>query len=142
MRTTASPETGDTAMARVTYSNPAGAPQPQSRYSQAALIEGEGRRVVISGQVGLRPDGTPVAAGEDQIDQCLVNLGAVLAAHGMGPANIVKMTVFLTDATLVAAWRRQRDAFMGGHAPTSTLLIVAGLASPDFKVEVEAEAVG
>ncbi len=129
-------------MARVTYSNPPGAPQPQSRYSQAALIEGEGRRLIVSGQVGLRPDGTPVAAPEDQIDQCLANLGAVLAAHGMGPANIVKMTVFLTDPVLVPHWRRHRDAFLAGHAPTSTLLIVAGLASPDFVVEVEAEAVG
>ncbi len=129
-------------MARVTYSNPPGAPQPQSRYSQAALIEGEGRRLIVSGQVGLRPDGTPVAAPEDQIDQCLANLGAVLAAHGMGPANIVKMTVFLTDPVLVPHWRRHRDAFLSGHAPTSTLLIVAGLASPDFVVEVEAEAVG
>lgn len=128
-------------MARVTFSNPPGAPQPQSRYSQAALVEGEGKRLVISGQVGLRPDGTPVAGPVDQIDQSLANLGAVLAAHGMGPANIVKMTVFLTDPGLVGAWRARRDAFLQGHAPTSTLLIVAGLATPDFKVEVEAEAV-
>lgn len=128
-------------MARVTYSNPPGAPQPQSRYSQAALIEGEGRRLVISGQVGLRPDGSLVEAPEAQIDQCLANLGAVLAAHGMAASNIVKMTVFLTDPQLVGAWRRQRDAFLAGHAPTSTLLVVAALASPDFKVEVEAEAV-
>jgi enamine deaminase RidA (YjgF/YER057c/UK114 family) len=128
-------------MARITFSNPAGAPQPQSRYSQAALIEGEGRRLVVSGQVGLRPDGGLVADPAAQIDQALANLGAVLAAHGMGPANIVKMTVFLTDPALVGTWRRQRDAFMAGAAPASTLLIVAGLATPDFKVEVEAEAI-
>jgi len=128
-------------MAKVTFSNPPGAPQPQSRYSQGALIEGESRRLVISGQVGLRPDGTPVAAPEDQMGQSLANLGAVLAAHGMAPANIVKMTVFLTDPQLVVHWRRHRDAFLAGHAPASTLLIVAGLASPDFVVEVEAEAV-
>jgi len=73
--------------------------------------------------------------------QALANLGAVLAAHGMGPANIVKMTVFLTEPELVREWRAQRDAFLQGHAPASTLLIVAGLATPDFKVEVEAEAV-
>lgn len=128
-------------MARVTFSNPDGAPKPASRYSQAALIEGEGRRLVISGQVGLRPDGTPVAEAEDQMAQALANLGAVLTAHGMGVANLVKMTVFLTDPTQIPAWRRQRDAFLGGHAPTSTLLIVAGLASGSFLVEVEGEAV-
>jgi enamine deaminase RidA (YjgF/YER057c/UK114 family) len=128
-------------MARITFSNPAGAPQPASRYSQAALIEGEGRRLVISGQVGLRPDGTPVADAEDQMGQALANLAAVLAGHGMGVENLVKITVFLTDASQIPAWRRQRDAFLGGHAPTSTLLIVAGLASPTFAVEVEGEAV-
>ncbi len=128
-------------MARVTFSNPDGAPKPASRYSQAALIEGEGRRLVISGQVGLRPDGTPVAEAEDQMMQALDNLGAVLAAHGMGVGNLVKMTVFLTDPSQIPAWRRRRDAFLGGHAPTSTLLIVAGLASGSFLVEVEGEAV-
>ncbi|MBR0673892.1 RidA family protein [Neoroseomonas soli] len=128
-------------MARIAFSNPPGAPQPQSRYSQAALIEGEGRRLVVSGQVGLRPDGSLVREAEAQIDQSLANLGAILAAHGMGPANIVKMTVFLTDPSLVGAWRARRDAFLQGHAPASTLLIVAGLATPDFKVEVEAEAI-
>jgi len=128
-------------MARVTFSNPPGAPVPQSRYSQAALVEGEGRRLVISGQVGVRPDGTTVPHPEQQIDQALENLGAVLSAHGMAPANLVKVTVFLTDTALVPIWRMKRDAFMAGHAPTSTLLIVAGLASGDFQVEVEAEAV-
>ena len=128
-------------MARITFSNPAGAPQPASRYSQAALIEGEGRRLVISGQVGLRPDGSPVADPEDQMGQALANLAAVLAGHGMGVENLVKITVFLTDASQIPAWRRRRDAFLGDHAPTSTLLIVAGLASPTFAVEVEGEAV-
>ncbi|MBW6400778.1 RidA family protein [Roseomonas sp. HJA6] len=128
-------------MANVTFSNPAGAPVPASRYSQAALIEGPGRRLVISGQIGVLPDGTPVSGPEAQIGQALGNLSAVLAGHGMTVANLVKMTVFLTDPTLIPHWRRHRDAFLGGHAPTSTLLIVAGLASPDFVVEVEAEAV-
>lgn len=128
-------------MARLSFSNPPGAPQPQSRYSQAALIEAEGRRLVLAGQVGVRPDGTAVADPAAQIDQALANVGALLAAHGMGVGNIVKMTVFLTDPALTPEWRRRRDTFLAGHAPASTLLIVAGLASPNFKVEVEAEAV-
>ncbi len=129
-------------MATVIFSNPPGAPVPASRYSQAALIEGPGKRLVISGQVGVRPDGTPVSAPEDQIDQALANLRAVLAGHGMDVGNLVKITVFLTDRALIAHWRRLRDGFLGSHAPTSTLLIVAGLASPDLVVEVEGEAIG
>ncbi|MGK7870630.1 RidA family protein [Falsiroseomonas sp. E2-1-a20] len=126
----------------ITFSNPEGVHTPGSRYSHAALVEGATRRLVISGQIGVAPDGTVVSGGEAQIAQALANLGAVLAAHGMGPANIVKMGVFLTDRGLITPWRMEREKFLGTLAPASTLLIVAGLADPRFVFEVEAEAVG
>ena len=126
----------------VTFSNPATVHAPGSRYSHAALVEGPGRRLVMSGQVGIAPDGTVATGGQDQIAQALANLAAILAAHGMGPGNVVKMVVFLTDRSLIPAWRQERDKFLGGtHAPASTLLVVAGLADPRFVFEVEAEAV-
>jgi enamine deaminase RidA (YjgF/YER057c/UK114 family) len=109
-------------------------------YSHAVLVTGPGRRLVISGQVGTAPDGSIAEGGEAQIDQALANLGAILAAHGMSPANLVKVTVFLTDPALIPAWREKRGAWQGAHRPASTLLIVAGLADPRFVVEVEAEA--
>jgi len=125
----------------LSFSNPAGVHAPGSRYSHAAVVEGPGRRLLISGQVGIAPDGTVAPSGRDQIAQALANLGAVLAAHGMGPANIAKMGVFLTDRALIAAWREERAKLLGQLAPASTLLIVAGLADPRFVFEVEAEAV-
>ena len=125
----------------VRFSNPEGVHAPASRYSHAALVEGASRRLVVSGQVGVAPDGTVAAGAEAQVDQALANLGTILAAHGMGVTNIVKMTVFLTDAALVGAWRARCTAWLGEHAPASTLLVVAGLADPRFLVEVEAEAV-
>jgi enamine deaminase RidA (YjgF/YER057c/UK114 family) len=123
------------------FSNPAGVHAPGSRYSHAAVVDGPGRRLLISGQVGIAPDGTVRPAGRDQIAQALANLGAVLAAHGMGPANIAKMGVFLTDRALIPTWREEREKLLGQLAPASTLLIVAGLADPRFVFEVEAEAV-
>ncbi len=125
----------------VTFSNPEGVHAPGSRYSHAALVEGPGRRLVISGQIGVRPDGSIASGGEAQVAQALANLGAILAAHGMGPANIVKMGVFLTDRALIGPWWAEREKFLGTLAPTSTLLLVAGLADPRFVFEVEAEAV-
>jgi enamine deaminase RidA (YjgF/YER057c/UK114 family) len=127
-------------VATITLSNPPGAPTPASRYSQAALIEGTARRLVISGQIGVTPEGEVLEDGDAQAAQALANLGAILAAHGMGPRDVVKVTVFLTDRALLGPWRARRDAFFAGHAPTSTLLFVAGLADPRFLVEVEAEA--
>ena len=124
----------------ISLSNPDGVFPPGSRYSHAALIEGGGRRLVLSGQVGLTPDGHLDGDAEEQMRQALANLGAILSAHGMGPRNVAKVAVFLTDRELVPLWREARDAFFDGHAPASTLLIVAGLADPRFHVEVEAEA--
>ena len=128
------------AAATITLTNPPGVHAPASRYSHAALVEGATRRLVVSGQVGIAPDGAVPEGGEAQIDQALANLGAVLAAHGLSPRDVVKHTVFLTDRSLIGAWRARRDAFFAGHAAASTLLVVAGLADPRFVVEVEAEA--
>lgn len=120
-------------------SNPPTVHKPGS-YSHAVLVRDASRRLVISGQVGTAPDGRIAEGGEAQIDQALANLGAILAAHGMAPANLVKVTVFLTDPALIGPWRERRGAWMGEHRSASTLLIVAGLADPRFLVEVEAEA--
>jgi len=124
----------------ISFNNPDGVFPPGSRYSHAAVVEGGGRRLVVSGQVGLRPDGHLDRDPEEQIKQALANLGAVLSGNGMGPRDVVKVTAFLTDQELVPLWREARINFFDGHAPASTLLIVAGLADPRFVVEVEAEA--
>lgn len=124
----------------VTFSNPPGVRPPGTRYSHAALVEGPGRRLVISGQVGIAQDGTIPPGAEAQVEQALANLTAILAAHGMGWGDVVKMTVLLTDAAQIPGWRAKRAAVLGELAPCSTLMIVAGLADPRFLVEIEAEA--
>jgi len=128
-------------MSVITLSNPSTVHSTGGRYSHAALVEGGTRRLVISGQVGVAPDGTMAEGATAQMAQALANLGAVLAAHGMKPTDVVKATTFLTDRASLPAWREARQAFFGDHASASTLLFVAGLADPRLMVEVEAEAV-
>lgn len=127
-------------MAAITHSNPPTVRTP-SGYTHAISIEGAARRLIISGQVGMAMDGSVPTTGEGQIAQALANLRAVLEANGMNVSNIVKTTIFLTDRSLLAAFRTARGAVLGDHAPASTLLFVAGLADPRFVVEIEAEAV-
>jgi 2-iminobutanoate/2-iminopropanoate deaminase len=124
----------------ITLSNPPAVRAPGTRYSHAALVEGARRRLVISGQVGVQPDGTVPATAEGQIAQACANLRAVLEAHGMGTADVVKVTAFLTDRALIPAYRAAREAMFADHASASTLLVVAGLADPRWVVEIEAEA--
>lgn len=127
-------------MPTLTLVNPPTVHSTGGRYAHAVRVEGAAKRLVISGQIGVAPDGTVIEDGEAQIAQALANLKAILVAEGMGFANVVKMTVFLTDTALIPAWRTARGAAMAGAVSASTLLIVAGLADPRFKVEVEAEA--
>jgi enamine deaminase RidA (YjgF/YER057c/UK114 family) len=124
----------------LTTSNPASVRAPASRYSHAVLVEGAARRLVISGQVGVAPDGSVPSSGEGQITQAFANLRGILEAHGMGFGDVVKTTAFLTDRALLGAFRAARDAIFAEHAPASTLLFVAGLADPRWVVEIEAEA--
>jgi len=127
-------------MATITTSNPPHVRAPTG-YTHGLLLEGVERRLIISGQVGVSPDGSVPSTGEGQIAQAFVNLRAVLDANGMAVTNLVKTTVFLTDRSLLSSFRAARDAVYNGHAPCSTLLFVAGLADPRFMVEIEAEAV-
>jgi 2-iminobutanoate/2-iminopropanoate deaminase len=126
--------------ANINHVNPPTVRAPTG-YTHAIEIRSAERRVIISGQVGVAPDGTVPNSGEGQIAQAFANLRAVLTANDMDVTNIVKTTVFLTDRDLLTPFRAARTAVLGGHAPASTLLFVAGLADPRFVVEIEAEAV-
>lgn len=124
----------------ITRSNPPTVRQP-SGYTHAIEVRDAERWLVISGQIGMASDGTVPDTGGGQIDQAIANLRAVLEANAMTPANIVKLTVFLTDRALIGAYRAARNAFVGEHFPASTLLLVSGLADPKLVVEIEALAV-
>ena len=124
----------------ITLSNPPAVRAPATRYSHAALVQGERRRLVISGQVGQAPDGTVPAdrGGPDRPGLRQPPRGAGGARHGHRQRR--QTTAFLTDRALLPAYRAARDTLFADHAPASTLLIVAGLADPRWMVEIEAEA--
>ena len=127
-------------MTVMTTSNPPTVRAPTG-YSHAIVVHGAERRLVISGQVGMALDGSVPTTGEGQIAQALANLRAVLEANDMNVHNVVKITTFLTDRTLLTAYRAARAIVFADHAPASTLLFISGLADPRFMVEIEAEAV-
>ena len=116
-----------------------GQPEPVSHYCHATRA---GDRVWISGVVGMTEDGGVPDGAEAQFRVALDNLGAVLrAAGGAGPADIVKVTVFLTDIADRARINPLRQAWFGPHRPASTLVEVSALVLPALRVEIEAEAV-
>lgn len=119
--------------------NPHGVHPPQAAYNHTMAINPGARWLVISGQLGIDTQGQVAAGALAQTEQIFANIQACLRAHGMDKRDLVKLTTYLTDARFVPEMRRARDAFFGDMTPpTSTLLIVAGLADPDYLVEIEA----
>ena len=103
-----------------------------------------GNAVYIAGQVSAGPDGNVVGKGdpEAQVRQVWRNIEAAVKAAGGTLQHVVKTTTYVTNIQYAAAVRKVREElFQSLNPPTSTLLVVAGLASPDYLVEIEALAV-
>jgi enamine deaminase RidA (YjgF/YER057c/UK114 family) len=112
-------------------------------YSQIVDVSA-GRIIFIAGQTALDRDGNVVGKYDfaAQAAQVFSNLGVALQAAGCTAANLVKLTVFLTDMGNLARYREARNRFFASvtppAAPAVTLVEVAKLYGPDFKIEIEA----
>jgi len=106
---------------------------------------GEGRLVVIGGQVGTDAQGHFAPDFVGQARQALANVVAVLAeAHGR-PEHLARLTWFVTNMeeyrrNLIPLGRAYQ-AVMGSHFPTMTLVQVGALVEPAARVEIEATAI-
>lgn len=119
------------------HHSPSTIAKPASRYSHAVEVPARARLLFISGQLGVKPDGTPAQGFEAQAEQAWHNLGAALAAAGMGYGNLVRITTYVTDPANVPLVRTVRDRFIKDPPPASTLLVVQALASPHWLFELE-----
>jgi enamine deaminase RidA (YjgF/YER057c/UK114 family) len=112
-------------------------------YSQIVEVKA-GRIIFISGQTALDSDGNVVGKNDfvTQVAQVFRNLGFALQASGCTPANLVKLTVFLTDMGNLACYREVRNQFFASvtpaAAPAVTLVEVSKLYGADFMIEIEA----
>jgi enamine deaminase RidA (YjgF/YER057c/UK114 family) len=100
--------------------------------------------VFVAGQTALDRDGNVVGRGDfaKQAAQVFNNLTIALSAVGCTPANLVKLTVFLTDMGNLPVYREARNRFFESvsppAAPAVTLVEVSKLYGPDFLIEIEA----
>ena len=115
---------------------------PGTGYSH--VVAASGRVVAVAGQVALDAAGNVVGENdpEAQARQVFQNLGAALAAIGASFDDVIKLTLFLTDVSILPVVRRVRDEHVDTERPpASTAVQVAGLVRPEFLLEVEALAV-
>ena len=114
-------------------------------FSQGIILPAGARILLIGGQNGVDAKGEIVGKGDvvAQTRQALANLQRVLDAAGATLENLVKVTIIMQqDIDLNAAFGAWMAVWsQRTNPPTVTALRVAGLANPDFLIEIEAQAV-
>jgi enamine deaminase RidA (YjgF/YER057c/UK114 family) len=112
--------------------------EPAIGFSRAVRI---GDRVLVSGTAPVWPHGSCDPDPYIQARRCIQILLSALSEAGALPENVVRTRMYLTN-------RDDRDAVSRAHAevfaevlPAATMVVVAGLLDPRWKVEIEAEAV-
>jgi enamine deaminase RidA (YjgF/YER057c/UK114 family) len=115
---------------------------PRPRYSQGILTEG-GKLLFVAGQTASDQNGNVVGKGDikAQTTQVFANLKAVLEEAGGTLDDLVMTTTYITDREYREGYNEVRRGLYKKDPPTSTLVIVKGLAHPDYLIEIAGVAV-
>jgi enamine deaminase RidA (YjgF/YER057c/UK114 family) len=118
---------------------PSGSPfEATVGFSRAVRV---GDRVAVSGTAPIWPDGSCDPDPEAQANRCLEIIIEALAEAGASPEDVVRTRMFITDAAHSEAVGRAHSAVFAEIRPAASMVVVAGLLDPRWKVEIEAEAV-
>lgn len=113
--------------------------EPLYGYSRAVRV---GDRIIVAGTAPIEPDGSSTQGDAGvQAARCLTIISEALAALGGAPADVVRTRMFITDPADADRVGRAHGAMFGDVRPAATMAVVAGLLRPEWKVEIEAEAV-
>ncbi len=114
----------------------ANAPQPAGHYSQAIVHNG---LVYVAGQLAIDPatGERKLASIEEQTEQTLKNVAAILEAAGSDLQHVLKVTVYISDIDLWGAVNETYAQVFGEHRPARAIIPVKEL-HYGFKIEIDA----
>lgn len=117
--------------------------RPSGHFSQATMVEAEGRLVFISGMVAKDADGNVVGRGDvtAQTRQVCENLKAAVEAAGGTLDDICRVDVYIRNMEHFEAIHAVRRAYFKPPLPASTMVEVTKMTSPDWLIEISAIAV-
>jgi enamine deaminase RidA (YjgF/YER057c/UK114 family) len=111
--------------------------EPVIGFSRALRV---GDRVLVAGTAPVWPDGSCDPDPRMQAARCFEIVLAALAELGAGPEQVVRTRMYLVDAGDWEAVGRAHGEVFAATRPVATMVVVAGLLDPRWRVEVEAEA--
>lgn len=106
-------------------------------FSRAVRI---GDRILVSGTAPIWPDGSCDLDVSAQARRCFEIIADALQELGSGPADVVRTRMFITDPDDADAVGRVHGEIFGEIRPAATMVVVAALLDPRWKVEIEVEA--
>jgi len=112
--------------------------EPRFGYSRAVRV---GDRVLVSGTAPIWPDGSCDPDVGVQAARCLEIIATALAEAGARPEHVVRTRLYVTAAEHADAVGAEHGRVFGAVRPVTSMVVVAGLLDPRWKVEIEAEAV-
>ena len=116
--------------------NTPNAPQPAGHYSQATVNNG---LVFVAGQLSIDPKTGEKKLGsiEEQTEQALSNVHAILQAAGSGWDRVLKMNISIADIELWEAFNKTYARVLGENRPARAV-IPCGKLHHGFLIEIEA----
>lgn len=112
--------------------------EEQAGFTRAIRI---GERILVSGTVGTEADGSVSPDAGRQAERCFEQILDYIEQLGGHVGDVVRVRMFVTDISYADAVTAAFSSALSHVRPTGTLVAIAGLYSPDWKCEIEAEAV-
>lgn len=111
--------------------------EPTIGFSRAVRV---GDRVLVSGTGPVWPDGSCPDDPKTQAQRCFEIIGTALVEAGADLRAVIRTRMYLTDPAAADAVSVEHGRLFADIRPAATMVIVAGLLDPRWKVEIEAEA--
>ena len=112
--------------------------EPIIGFSRAIRV---GHRVEVGGTAPIWPDGSCDPDPAAQARRCFEIIEAALREAGATLADVVRTRTYLIDAADWEAIGRVHGELFGSIRPASTMVVIAALLDPRWKVEIEADAI-
>lgn len=116
--------------------DPTGIAPPAANYVHAVRSTGASELLHTSGVVPVAPDGKVPEGLADQATCVWTNIEAILTEASMSIQDVVSVTTYVVVGEDLGPVMTARDVAFGGHQAASTLVCVAALARPEWRVEV------
>jgi enamine deaminase RidA (YjgF/YER057c/UK114 family) len=128
---------------KIQYFNPEGLSKNPA-FSQVVTTQGSGKTIYIGGQDAVNAKGEIIGKGSlaEQTEQVMKNLQAALSECGATFENVVKLNLLIVQGQDLRSGFQASQKYLGklANPPAVTFAFVAGLATPDYLVEIDAVA--